>query len=126
MVCSRPDLFRVLTPPAFALTVLTVIPPDASAPNDTAADQVVDNSSVSPKKAVNELDRANEITKLVHDTINAAGEIYLTCTAVNGIEAIRVVSANPLADEAYLRKAFEILVKAAERARVVKQPMGEF
>jgi len=33
---------------------------------------------------------------------------------VNGVYAIRVVSANPLAEERFLRKAFEILVKTAE------------
>ena len=57
---------------------------------------------------------ANKLTKEVYETINSKGEIFLTSGVVNGIYAIRVVSANPKAEEKYLRKAFEILVDTAE------------
>lgn len=62
-------------------------------------------------------DRANAITKLVYDSINAEGEIFLTSTIVKNIFAIRVVSANPLANELHLRNAFDILVRMADKAR---------
>ena len=57
---------------------------------------------------------ANEATKEVYELINARGEIYLTSGVVKGIYAIRVVSANPKAEEKFLRKAFDILVRTTE------------
>jgi len=57
---------------------------------------------------------ANQLTKEVYELINSRGEIYLTSGVVNGIYAIRVVSANPKTEEKYLRNAFEILVRTAE------------
>ena len=56
----------------------------------------------------------NHLTKVLYERINAAGEIFLTSSVVKGIYSIRVVSANERADEAHLRRAFEILVEGTE------------
>ena len=106
MVQSRPDLFEILSGPAFALTVITVIP-DLKLENGGCTGSFVN----SDQKRHSE---ANAITKKVYERINSEGEIYLTSTVVDGTFAIRVVSANPLATEKYVRQAFGILVKTAE------------
>ena len=90
---TRPDLFQIVTGPSFALTVLTIVPKVAG-----KAEQ-------------------NAITKDVYELINRRGDIFLTSGVVGGTYAIRVVSANPLADEKNVRKAFEVLVDTAEEVR---------
>ena len=92
---SRSDLFNVITGPSFALNVFNVVPkrPDAS------------RSGI------------DELTKEVYELVNKRGEIYITSSVVGGIYAIRVVSANPLAEEKYVRKAFQILVDTIEEVR---------
>lgn len=67
-----------------------------------------------PSVADRALAAANAVTKEVYELVNSRGEIFLTSGVVNGVYAIRVVSANPKADEAHLKKAFEILVATAE------------
>lgn len=69
-----------------------------------------------------DFERANEITRLVYEKINADGEIFLTSTVVQGAYAIRVVSANPKADLEHMRKAFAILVKTTEELREMAKP----
>ena len=59
--------------------------------------------------------RSNAVTKDVYEDINAKSEIYLTSTIVDGVYAIGVVLVNPLAEEKYLRLAFDTLVSTAER-----------
>lgn len=92
---SRSDLFNLITGPSFALNVFNVVPkrPDAS-------------------RAV-----IDELTREVYELINKRGEIYITSSVIGGIYAIRVVSANPLAEEKYVRKAFQILVDTVEEVR---------
>jgi len=90
LLLTRKDLFKVLAGPAFALTVFNVVPK----PGDGRD--------------------ANEVTKAVYELIFQRGEIYLSSGVVNGVYAIRVVSANPLAEERFLKKAFEILVGTVE------------
>ena len=132
-VLGRPDLFRVLTPLAFALTVLTIEPGSESA--EAEAEVAPDSNQAEPQtkgeretnhEAVhilnNELERANEITRLVYEKINAEGQIFLTSTVVQGIYAIRVVSANPKADREHLKKAFDILVTTTEEIRGMPEP----
>ena len=63
------------------------------------------------------LEESNAITKAVYEAINAAGKIFVTATTVNGVYAIRVVSANPLADREHLKGAFEEIVRVAEEVR---------
>ncbi|KAL1965459.1 hypothetical protein VTN77DRAFT_5715 [Rasamsonia byssochlamydoides] len=104
LVRGRPDLFEIVTKPAFCLTVLRVRNPATSATNGEKSDShVVQVDEVS-----------NALTKKVYELINSRGEIFLTSTVITGIYAIRVVSANPAADEKYVRRAFEILVNTTE------------
>lgn len=125
-VLDRPDLFRVLVPPAFALTVLTVVPgpqPLAAGVSpglnnrNTPVERPGEIKHEELSTSSGDMDRANEITRLVYEKINAGGEIFLTSTVVKGVYAIRVVSANPKASEEHLRKAFDILVKTVEEIR---------
>lgn len=66
---------------------------------------------------------ANALTKEVYESVNREGEIFLTSSVIEGVYAIRVVSANPKAEEKYIRKAFDILVETTER---VLSRMGNF
>jgi aromatic-L-amino-acid decarboxylase len=93
MIEARKDLFQVISGPSFALTVFNVMPKVASK------------------------EEQDKVTKGVYELINKRGEIYLTSTVVGGTYAIRVVSANPMAEEKFLQKAFEILVDTAEEVR---------
>jgi aromatic-L-amino-acid decarboxylase len=96
LIRSRPDLFEMFTKPAFALTVFTVI------------------SDFKDQK------ERNEVTKEVYELVNSRGEIYITSSVVAGVYVIRVVSANPKAEEKYLKKAFDILVATTEEVRAGK------
>ena len=149
LVQSRADLFVVPTPPAFALTVLTVRPKAAQRPRKGGrgkggfvvkgngngsvdgereedsdvriTDGVVDGGEAEDVVAAatedgSELEKANAVTKDVYERINAGGEIYLTSGVVNGVYAIRVVSANPKAEEKFVRRAFAVLVRTTEDA----------
>lgn len=75
-----------------------------------------------------EQEQENDITRKVYENINAGGHVYLTSTVVKGAYAIRVVSANELADEEHIQKAFEVLIgrDSGEDARrnVGKQSEG--
>jgi len=118
LVKSRPDLFRILTPPAFALTVLTVVPRPSS-PSVTAASQPnpaheAYTNDFTPDASSQATADTNAVTKEVYELVNRQGEIFLTSSVIAGNYAIRVVSANPKAEEKYIRKAFQILVEAAE------------
>jgi len=57
---------------------------------------------------------ANAATQAVYERVNGGGQVFLSSGVVGGTYNIRVVSANPMAEEKYLRQAFEILVKEAE------------
>jgi len=120
LVRSRSDIFDILTPPVFALTVLSVKPKRRTKPqnglangNDPRPYQDT-HMAILPKQSDEELKEANEITKAVYDLVDSKKEVFLTSSVVGGVTAIRVVSANPLADEKHLRRAFDILVEAAE------------
>jgi aromatic-L-amino-acid/L-tryptophan decarboxylase len=101
LIETRKDLFEIVTGPSFALTVFTIVPKVAGK---------------------GEQDR---ITKDVYETVNKRGEVYITSSVVGGVYVIRVVSANPLAEEKYLRKAFRILVETTEELRDGRVPREE-
>ena len=61
-----------------------------------------------------DLIEGNGVTKEVYELINARGQIFLTSGVVNGVYAIRVVSANPKTEEKFIRRAFDIIVQTAE------------
>ncbi|KAL8912313.1 MAG: hypothetical protein Q9171_002685 [Xanthocarpia ochracea] len=128
------DLFELVAPPSFALTVLRVRLPEQDSKNNTAyldtgtggttetkinEDLARDDVLPMPNQGKNSADvdvqeRVNALTKEVYESINATGDIFLTATMIKDVYAIRVVSANEQTDEEHLRKAFEILVKTTE------------
>ncbi|CAK1365164.1 Aromatic-L-amino-acid decarboxylase [Cercospora beticola] len=126
LVRSRPDLFSILAPPAFALTVITINPQMWQnlklSQSANGADPRPEQDSVDTKIAVDSkadvddptLRAANDVTKEVFELIDARKEWFLTSTMVGGVYAIRIVSANPLAEEKYVRQVFEELVRTTE------------
>ena len=121
LVNSRPDLFRVLTPPAFALTVLTIVPPKNGMAKPEMNGHLTNGNKVGAPTSETEIikspvsdDQANALTQEIYERINADGKIFLTSSLVKGVYAIRVVSANPKADDEHLRRAFQILVDTSE------------
>lgn len=103
LVRGRSDLFEIVTKPAFCLTVFRIKNPQASRESES------DGAAVCQKDEV-----ADGITKKVYELINARGEIFITSTVVDGVYVIRVVSANPMAEEKYVRNAFDILVRTTD------------
>jgi hypothetical protein len=67
---------------------------------------------IKPSTLNAELDKA---TEAVYKIIEERKEFFLTSTVIGGAFAIRVASANPLAEEEYVRKVFAQLVDAAEQ-----------
>ncbi|KAL8672455.1 MAG: hypothetical protein Q9168_003082 [Polycauliona sp. 1 TL-2023] len=124
------DLFDVVAPPRFALTVLKVRLPGqdkmiyAEPPNTTKAGTTetkvdeglvrADEFPTSQGVKTDVLGRSNAATKKVYERINASGEIFLTSSMIKDVYAIRVVGANEQTDEQHLRKAFEILTSTAK------------
>jgi aromatic-L-amino-acid decarboxylase len=122
LVKSRSDLFSIFTPPAFALTVITVNARRGQKPHLEAATNGADprpfeesHTVIDPETSEKDLALANEATKAVFEVIDNKKEFFLTSTVIGGVFAIRVVSANPLAEEKFVRKVFEELVEAAEK-----------
>ncbi len=117
---EREDLFRIIAPPAFALTVFTVATPKhinlglVNGRTETKVSEGLAISDTMPHTSTAELDHTNSLTKIIYERINASGEIFLTSSVVNGVYAIRVISANEKADEEHLGKAFQILVRTTE------------
>jgi len=93
MIKSRKDLFSIISGPSYALTVFSVV------------------SETGVK------DEQDKLTRDVYELVNKRGEIYITSTVVGGTYAIRVVSANPMTEEKYIQRAFEILVDTVEEVR---------
>ncbi|KAI9887665.1 MAG: hypothetical protein M1823_000529 [Watsoniomyces obsoletus] len=118
LIASRPDLFRILTKPAFALTVFHVVGSTATTSTASAAASNMLHEGFStdftPDSDAQATAQANLITKDVYETILSQREIFLTSAVVDGVYAIRVVSANPKADEAHLKRAFKIIVDTTE------------
>lgn len=120
LVLSRPDLFSVFVPPAFALTVITINPRRKGhgrrriSGNEPDPDHERYLNDFTPDAEANALMDANRITKEVYERVNKAREVYLTSSMVAGVCCIRVVSASPWAEEKFVRRCFEILVREAE------------
>lgn len=121
LVRSRNDLFDIFTPPAFGLTVFTVRPPskrrtEQEGKANDADPRPYQDMEVSLQPRVNdeELKEANDITKEVFEFIDQRKEFFIISTVVDGVFAIRVISGNPLAEERYIRRIFDLLVSTAE------------
>lgn len=104
LVASRPDLFKIITAPAFALTALQIVLLSSASASDN-----INNDSKN-----NSVARANARTKAVYEAIYQQGEIMVTSTVVEGMYFIRVVCANPKTEAKYMQLAFDILVNATE------------
>jgi len=127
LVRSRRDLFAILIPPRFALTVLTIVPQTNNPPTHNLASG--DGGDPRPyeeqhvpittneERTDADLHASNDITKQVFALIDARKEFFLTATVVGGVHAIRVVAANPLAEEKYIRQVFDVLVATTEEVR---------
>ncbi|KAF4294687.1 hypothetical protein KXV50_004266 [Aspergillus fumigatus] len=89
LVRSRSDLFEIITKPAFCLTVFRIKSPSLQSNAESSVPRIDDAS--------------NAITKEVYELVNSRGEIFITSSVIAGVYAIRVVSANPAAEEKYLR-----------------------
>ncbi|KAL3412859.1 pyridoxal phosphate-dependent transferase [Aspergillus fumigatus] len=90
LVRSRSDLFEIITKPAFCLTVFRIKSPSLQSNAESSVPRIDDAS--------------NAITKEVYELVNSRGEIFITSSVIAGVYAIRVVSANPAAEEKYLRR----------------------
>ncbi|QIW95681.1 hypothetical protein AMS68_001199 [Peltaster fructicola] len=122
LIRSRSDLFSILTPPLFALTVITVrsargAAVDVSKANDHIEPSPDQDSHIMATSTLadQDLQIANENTKKVYAIVDEKKDFFLTSSVVDGVAAIRVVSANPLAEERYIRQVFDVLVAAAEQ-----------
>ena len=139
-VQSRPDLFALVTSPAFALTVFTVVTErvpvaHAKACSDTTklepAGYRESGQDLPPATTIQETDASagdslppadsdetreasNAVTREVYEAINTDRTFFLSSTVIGGIYAIRVVSANPQAEARYLRELFDLLVETTE------------
>ena len=102
LVRGRSDIFEIVTKPAFALTVFRIKNPQVA------------NGSANGETVVQKDEVADAITKEVYELINASGEIFITSTVIDGRYVIRVISASPMAEEKYVRNAFDILVRTTE------------
>ena len=127
---DRNDLYTVIAGPSFALNVFAVKPPTSNHQADTTsitAENGVPTATLSESHLADGLatdsaaafseEEANALTRAVYETINAAGKIFITSTVVNGVYAIRVVSANPLADLVHLRAGLDEIVRVSEEVR---------
>lgn len=131
LIRSRSDLFSILTTPRFGLTVFTVNAgkrhPARLEANAAASDPRPDQDrqlSLQPQASDKDTEQANAVTEEVYELINQRKEFFLTSTVVGGVYAIRVVSANPLAEEKYVREVFDVLVSTAEEVLERRKPVN--
>ncbi|KFY81878.1 hypothetical protein V500_11007 [Pseudogymnoascus sp. VKM F-4518 (FW-2643)] len=101
LVKERSDLFEVIGEPRFALTTFALTPKDGE-----------------------DREEVNRVSKVVYETVNQGGVIYITSSVVGGIYILRVVSANELAEEKYVLNAFDIITKTTEEVRALKGTDG--
>ena len=125
-VRRRGDLFEIVGRPIFALTCFR-IRPEAVSGNGSSESKVLTNgvAKPTPENAVdpvfeppaskgNSDSLANALTQIVIDRITERGEIFLTGSSAAGKTFLRVVSANPNAEEKYVRQAWEDIVGTSE------------
>ncbi|KAK1968149.1 hypothetical protein LY78DRAFT_655602 [Colletotrichum sublineola] len=91
MLRLRDDLFEIITGPRFALVVFACKGPSR--------------------------DESNKVTEAVLEGVNGDGVIYLTPTTLHGTYGIRMCTgSSQIIEEEHVRKAFDILVAATEKA----------
>ena len=121
LIRSRSDLFTITAPPRFALTVFSVKPLSKHQPQMNGAADGADprpdhdrQLAIQPPLQDKELEEGNALTKEVYEIIDQGKEFFITSSVVGGVYAIRIVSANMLAEEKYVRQMFDLLVKTTE------------
>ncbi|KAF2710067.1 hypothetical protein K504DRAFT_378306 [Pleomassaria siparia CBS 279.74] len=100
LLLSRTDVFKVITGPAFALTTFVLNP-----------------KKVEGATEAQDLLAGNKLTQEVYEAVNRKGEFFLTSGVLDGVYAIRVVSATENAEEKYLKALFEGLIELAGEYR---------
>lgn len=115
LVRGRGDLFEIVTEPGFGVTVLRVRGLLAGVNGHDGTNGT--NGTTNGTTVLKPDPSSTAITREVYETINAQGEIYLTSSVVAGVYVIRQVCGNPMAEEKYVRRAFEILVDVTEKVR---------
>jgi aromatic-L-amino-acid decarboxylase len=103
LVRGRSDLFEIVTKPGFGLTVFRVKSPHGASNGASGSSDRVVKDEV-----------ADGLTKKISELVNTRGEIFITSTVVDGVCVIRVISANALAEEKYIRNAFDVIVRTTE------------
>ena len=101
---------EVVAGPAFGLTVFRIV---------EGGEEPVTSVPGRMRAGAREVgkEKSNELTKKVYERINAKGEIFITSSMLEGVFVIRVVSANELAEEKYVRGAFDKIVREVELVR---------
>lgn len=89
---ERPDLFEIVTGPAFALVVFRLAP-----------------------KGVESEERRNELTRALYEEVNRSGKIWVTSTVLEGKFAIRVMTGNITTEEVHVKAAHELILATAEK-----------
>jgi len=121
LVKDRNDLFEIIATPRFALTCFRVKPSVVAGlhmnshadPSDKIEDDPL-MGELNPAADEQRETDANVVTKEITDIINENGEIVIRSTTTVGKSVMRVVSANPNAEEKYVRNAFDIIVRTTE------------
>lgn len=89
---ARPDLFEIITGPAFALTVFRLAP-----------------------AGVDSEEKRSELTRALHEEVNRSGRLWVTSTVLEGKFAIRVMTGNVSTEEEHVKAAYELILATAER-----------
>ena len=133
-VRRRGDLFEIVGTPMFALTCFRIRPEAVSEKENSKSKGLMNGlAEPTPENAVdpvfeppaskgNSDSLANALTQIVIDRITERGEIFLTGSSAAGKTFLRVVSANPNAEEKYVRLAWEEIVGTSEE--VLKEWKG--
>lgn len=130
LVRSRPDILEIVAGPQFALTVLRCKLPDSV---NGSLQQALTGANSHTDGEMNSFERKrntavsgdlNALTKQVYELINSRGEIFLTSSIASSIYVIRVVSANELAEQKYIKKAFDIIVSTTAEVLAAKGANG--
>lgn len=89
---ARPELFEIITGPAFALTVFRLAP-----------------------SGVESEEKKSELTRALYEEVNRSGKLWVTSTVLEGKFAIRVMTGNITTEEEHVKAAYELILATAER-----------
>ncbi|KAF1835561.1 dopa decarboxylase-like protein [Decorospora gaudefroyi] len=117
LIKRRPDVFGLVTEPAFGLVTFQIrnLGPLGAGARANRVVPVRDalTNGFEPDADAQYAELVNQKTREVYEAVNAKGEFFLTSTVVGGQYVIRVVSATLLSEEKYMERLFDVLVKEA-------------